>query len=230
VGGCQGDRSLKSAVLSAFSPILAYRQPEDRGDGFGILDRSAQDHVHGFRKREEMLFDDFVLFRLGRTRLKTARPEDCHGFGDESGAGVEVQDALPGAGGVAGFFQQFALGGGQALLAFVDAAGRKLPKVLIGGVAILSLEEHARFAGPVLRGEHNDGASVADDVAESENAGGLFHSVGGDPENRAAVDKLAGEKAGSLSLDLAFGFAIARASRRTRASGFCHANNIRDRV
>src|SRR5689334_24847507 len=47
---------------------------------------------------------------------------------------------------VSGLFQQLTLGGGQGVLARVDASGGQLPHAPAGGVAILALQQHARRA------------------------------------------------------------------------------------
>ena len=71
--------------------------------------------------------DDLVGLGMGLAGTKSSRQVQIHGLGQKARAGVEVQDASPARGGVAGLLQEFALGGGQVVFAFINASGRQFP-------------------------------------------------------------------------------------------------------
>jgi hypothetical protein len=64
--------------------------------------------------------------------MRWAGAEACgqiyrHGLGNESGAGVEVENAPPIRCRVSGLFEEFALGGVQIIFTGIDAAGWEFP-------------------------------------------------------------------------------------------------------
>ncbi len=67
--------------------------------------------------------------------------EDLHGFTEEAGAGVVLDEGLPLFGAVAGFFFEFALGSGEGIFAGFELARGQFPEELIGGVAVLALDD-----------------------------------------------------------------------------------------
>lgn len=94
----------------------------------------------------------FVGLGLGGAGAKTSGEIDGHGFGDESGTGVESEDAPPAGGGVSGFLKEFALGRRERLFAGIDASGRKLPEIVVSGMAVLTLQQDARCRTGVVDG------------------------------------------------------------------------------
>ena len=119
-----------------------------------------------------------------------------------------MQDSLPLAGGVAGFFEQLALGGCERRFAIVDASGGQLPHHRLRGVAILALEQDARLGfadrfrraidGQKVDGQNNDGAGMPYDIAAGTHAPRFFHFIRGDAEHRALVTDPGREDAGLL--------------------------------
>ena len=169
-------------------------EPQHGGDGLGIADGSADDHANRRRKWDHALVDDLVFLGLGLAFAQAGGQEDRHGLGDESRAGIELQNAAPLGGCVSGFFEQFAFGGLEFLLAGIDAAGRYFPEIVVGGVAVLSFEKDAGRGVGIVHGQHDDGAGVMDDVAASLDAAGLLNVVGGYGEDRAVINGAGGEE------------------------------------
>lgn len=132
--------------------------------------------------------DDFVGFGLRLADAKASGEIDGHGFGDEARTGIKVKDAAPTGGGIAGFLEEFALSRWQRLFAGVDATGRDLPQKIVGGVAILALEEDAWSRSRFIDGENYDRAIVMNNVAASADAAGFLHIVRGHPKDTAAID------------------------------------------
>jgi len=58
------------------------------------------------------LLNHFVSLGLRGSGTQPSSQIKIHGLGYEAGAGIELQNAFPARGGVAGFFQQFPLRGG----------------------------------------------------------------------------------------------------------------------
>src|ERR1700686_279005 len=50
---CQGARSQKIVILAGFYALSVEGQPKHGGDGFGIADGAALNHLHSFRERHE---------------------------------------------------------------------------------------------------------------------------------------------------------------------------------
>ena len=146
-----------------------------------------------------MLLDDLIGLGLGGAGFEFAGPEDGHGFGHEARTGKEPEDLLPGLGGVTGFFQEFAFGGGKGSFAFVDAAGGQFPKIAVGGMPILALEKNESFPRALERSENHYGPAMAHNFAKDANAGGLLNTIGGHPECGTRVDQTARENPGRLS-------------------------------
>ena len=117
-----------------------------------------------------------------------------------------MQDSLPLAGAVSGFFEQFALGSGERGFAIVDASGGQFPHHRLRGVAILAFEQDAglglaggfrrAIVGQIIDGENNDGSGMPYDIATSTHASRFFHFIGGDAEYRAPVTDSGREDAG----------------------------------
>lgn len=112
---------------------------------------------------------------------------------------------LPLFGGIAGLFQELALGTGEGILAFVDASGGKFPKIAIGGVAILAGEENARLGLGVVDGHDDDGAGMADEIAANTLAAGLYYLLAADVEDWRFVSDFRRKDADALSSGLGRG-------------------------
>ena len=138
----------------------------------------------------------FVGFGMGMALAEALGCEDVHGFLDEARGWIEVQELFVAAGGVAGFFGEFAAGGGYRLFTAVDAAGYQLPQVLGGGVAVLADEQDAAV---VENGEDYYGARVDDNVASDFQAAGFDEVVAADVKDRAVIE--------GLLVEYFFGFA-----------------------
>ena len=91
---------------------------------------------------------------------------------------------------------QFALGRGQFLLAGINAARRKFPQIVVCGVAILALEEHARHSSRLIDGQYNDGTRMMNEISAYLDATRFQHVIGADPEDRSTVYRLRGDEAG----------------------------------
>ena len=127
-------------------------------------------------------------FRVGRAGAKAGGQKHRHGFGDEAGAGVEVEDAAPAGGGVSGFLEEFALGRRESFFAGIDAPGGEFPQIVVGGMAVLALQQDAGRGAGFIDGQDHHRAAVMNDIAAGADAAGFLHVVGGDPEDRAAID------------------------------------------
>ncbi len=113
--------------LRSFGRARGVIEPENRGNGLGVLNGAAKNHADDGGQGDEAHRDDFIVFWLRGTLFQAGSHVDGHGLGDEARAGKKLQDATPVAGGISGFFQQFALGGRELLLAGIDAAGGQFP-------------------------------------------------------------------------------------------------------
>lgn len=67
-------------------------------------------------------------------------------------------------------------------------------------MAVLSFQQNAWDGTGVVDCQHDDGAGVMDDVAAGANSVGLLDIVGGDRENRAAIDGAGGDDAFFLAV------------------------------
>src|SRR5580704_10564953 len=126
VNACQMPRRLR-----------LFGEPENSADGFSVADAAVQRHLTRSRQGEKASCDSLIGFGLRFTRPQTAGQVDGHGFVEEAGADIEMQDSLPMAGGEAGLLEQLAASGCERRFAFVDAAGGQLPPHGLGGMAIL---------------------------------------------------------------------------------------------
>ena len=80
--GRRGDgNSLKAPEPSAPSAVVILRcllvlsvEPENRGDGFGVVNFAAQHQSHCCRERQEALGDYFVGFGLGKAAAQPLGP------------------------------------------------------------------------------------------------------------------------------------------------------------
>lgn len=118
----------------------------DADDGFGVVDDAFPDLADDLGLGEPLGFQ--VLFARVQVTIagfEVSGEEDIHFLAEESGAGVESSEFLPGAGAVAGFFDEFAFGGLERSLPGVDFAGGEFPDDVAGGEAVLADEEDAAF-------------------------------------------------------------------------------------
>lgn len=210
-------QALHSSVLRRFSSSDVV-EPEDGRNSLGIADGAAHHHAHRGGQRDQPLVDDFILLRPGLAGVQARGQVDSHGFGDEAGAGVELQDPFPAGGGVSRFFQEFPLSGFEFGLTRIDPAGGQFPKIVAGCVAVLAFQKNAGHGAGIVDGKNDDGAGMANHIAASRDASRFLHVIGRDPEDGAAVDFARGDKVG-------FGLI---ALRRLLARGrFGHADNIK---
>ncbi len=137
-------------------------------------------------------FDVLVGFGSGGAFADVAGEVDLHPLAEEARAGEVFCEEGPAFGAVAGLFDHLAFGGGERSFAGFDAAGGEFDEDLAGGVSVLALEDDVGIFG-VLRfvdGEDDDGAVVADDVADVDVAAGLLDFVREDGEDFALVGEL----------------------------------------
>ncbi len=163
-------------------------EPEDGGNGLSIANGAAEYHLDRGRQRNEFLVDDFVFFGMSLTGMQAGREIHGHSFGDESGAGVEIENALPTIGGIAGFLEQFALSRMEFTLAGIDATGGQFPEVVSGGVTILALEKDARGLTGIVDGKNDDRSAVMNQIAPHPNAAGFLDVIGANPEDGSAIN------------------------------------------
>src|SRR4029079_9117658 len=83
-------------------------EPEDTGDGFGVLDRAAHDHANRGRKRHHAKVNDFIGFRWSWDGAQATRQKQIHGLGQKARTSVEAQNSSPARCGVARLLQEFA--------------------------------------------------------------------------------------------------------------------------
>lgn len=168
-------------------------QPKDGGDCFCVANGAAQDHANGGCQGQQAFVNHFVGFGLGFSGVKAGREIYGHGFGDESRAGIKVQDEPPVIGGVSGFLKQLALGGAQSLFTSIDASGRKLPEIVVGGMAILALKNDAWGGARFVDRQHNHRTGVMNDLPVSPDPAGFLHFVDGHPEDGTAIYRAGGD-------------------------------------
>lgn len=167
---------------------------EDGGDGFGVAEFAGANPIFDLARCEGANGDAFVGFGMRRAGAKIARDVNDHAFADEAGGGEEVENFLPAARGVAGFFEEFALRAEERQLARLDASGDEFPKIASHGMAILADEEQTAV---VEDGKDDDGAVVDDEVAGGADSAGLDDRVAPDAEDAAAEESLGGDDFGA---------------------------------
>lgn len=189
-------------------PVLGVVEPKNGRDRLGIPDTSRHSHFNRSRQRKKSFYDKFVALGLGFSGVEALGQIDSHGLVQEAGADEEMEDALPAVGGEAGFLDQFALGGGQFILAFIDSSGGEFPEEVVGGIAVLTGEEHSRLVvgglgvllaslqqGTAFYGHDDHGPGMTNDVAAHGDAAGFFNLIGGDLKNRSPEGHLRGKDA-----------------------------------
>ncbi len=179
----------------------------DADEGFAVFDLAGVDETHDLGEGRHADFNLLVFFGRGFAEGEVFGEEDVHGFGDEAGGG-EVGDVFrPALCGIAGFFGQFALGGGDEFFIGLDPAGGELEEELVRSVAVLADEKDVGVfrvcAG--VDGENNDRAVVTDDIAGGGDVAGFANGVVGDPKDLAAVDLFGVEDFG-CAFELFLGF------------------------
>lgn len=173
MGELDGILAEKLRFHSVFKMVV---QPQNASDGFAVANLSRFDTAQDRGQGIEPVLDQLVGLGLGDSRLEVFGEEDGHGFLEESWAGIKVERLCPPFGGVTSFFQEFALSGGEGVLAGIDASGGELEHVTGGCVAVLALEEDARFWAGAVDSKDDDGARVANDLANCGYAV-WFHDV-----------------------------------------------------
>ena len=162
-------------------------EPQDGRDSLGVPNCTAQYHLESRRERNHAELDHFVGLRLGSTSAEACSQVHGHGFGHESWAGIKVENTSPVGGGISGLLKQFAFGRRKGLLATIDASGRQLPKVVLGGVAVLTLQQYRWLRTGFINSQHNYRAGVVYDIATRADASRLLYIVCRDPEDGATV-------------------------------------------
>ena len=116
------------------------------------------DHAKDFGQGSHSDLDALVVFGCGVAEGELLGEEDVHGFGQEAGAGEVADVVRPLFGAVAGFFDEFAFGGGNEFFSGLDAAGGELEEELAGGVTVLTDEQDVGVGGAagVVDGEDDD--------------------------------------------------------------------------
>lgn len=162
-------------------------EPKYAGDGLAVVNVAGHHHTDGSAEREELNFNDFILFGLRRAWSQTRRHINRHGFGNEARTRIELQDPFPMGGSIAGFLHQFALGRSQLVFALIYSSRAKLPEKLLSGVAILAYQQHASLGAGFIDREDDHRTGVPDNVATATDAGRFQHLIGRDPERGAAI-------------------------------------------
>src|SRR5258708_35346058 len=70
-------------------------EPEYSRDRFAVTDRTVHDHFHGCGHGNEPKADNLVRLGLSGPSAKSGGEKYRHGLGDESWAGVELENAAP---------------------------------------------------------------------------------------------------------------------------------------
>src|SRR5256885_11616906 len=102
-------------------------KPEDCCDRLGVAYGSIARHPDCSRKRKETYSDKLIFFRLRFACSDSARQIHRHSFIKEPWANVKPQNALPTNGGVAGFFEQLALGSSELIFSLINLSCWQLP-------------------------------------------------------------------------------------------------------
>jgi hypothetical protein len=131
--------------------------------------------------------DHFVRLRPRGAGTKAGGEVHGHGFGNESGARVELEDAPPVRSGITRFLKKLALGGGESSFAWIDAPGREFPQIIVRSVAVLALQQYTRLRMRLIDGQNYHRAGVMNDIATGANASGFLHVVSGYPKDWAAI-------------------------------------------
>ena len=127
-------------------------QPKYRGDGLCIADGAPQNHGKHNRKSQHAFDNDLVFFGRGFAGTQAGGQVDGHGFGDESWAGVKLQNPAPTRGAVTSLFDQFPFRSFELVFTGIDAAGGQFPQIIAGGMAVLSLEKHTWGGARIIDG------------------------------------------------------------------------------
>ena len=190
--------SLRDLTLEAALAACPVVEAE-ADDGFAVVDFLVVDHLHDFGEGHADDFDLLVEFGGGDAFAEVAGEVNLHPLAEEAGAGEVFEQEGPTPGAEAGLFDEFALGGGEGSFAGLAGAGGEFDEVLAGGVAILAFEDDVGVGGigAVVDGEHDDGAVVADDVADVAMAAGLDEGVGVDIEDSAFEGEFGGDEFGA---------------------------------
>jgi len=156
---------------------------------FAVANLSGIDEAEDFGEWDEINLQALIGLWLGFAGCETFGEKDLHPFAEEAGAGVVAGELCPFFGTESGFFDELALGGGEALFVAIDFSGRNFIEVLGGGVAVLTLDDDERILLTlrVVDGEDDDGAVVPDDVALDGREAGLEDLVLVDAEERPLV-------------------------------------------
>jgi hypothetical protein len=71
--------------------------------------------------------------------------------------------------------------------AWVDVPGGQLPQIIVGGITILPLEQHARRRSGVIHCENDNRSMMADDFPESDNSLRLADTIDNHGVDPAAI-------------------------------------------
>jgi two-component system response regulator LytT len=166
---------------------------QDSGDGFGVANFVAANHLFDFAVREGFAGNSLVFFRLGLAWSQVFGEKNVHALFEKTRRGKNIQKNVETLGAVAGFFDQFTSGGAARIFAVVDATGDEFPEKLPRGMAILSNHDNASIG---QRGKNDDGAGVCDDFARDAQAARLDDFIAANAEDRAFVNYFAAEDFG----------------------------------
>ena len=104
-----------------------FLRPEQGDHGFAVGDFTASHCLHGLIQRQGEHFQAFVVVAVVITGLQAGGEVDMDDFVGVADAGVQRGKVAPFTGGVAGFFQQFALAGDQRGFIGGDLSRRRVP-------------------------------------------------------------------------------------------------------
>jgi hypothetical protein len=166
---------------------------QDSGDGFGVANFVAANHLFDFAVREGFAGNPLIFFRLGFARSEIFGEKNVHALFEKTRRGKNVEENVEALGAVAGFFNQFAGRGAAGIFAVVDATGDEFPEKLSRSMAILANHDNASIG---QRGENDDGAGVRDDFARDAQAARLDDFIAANAEDRAFVNHFAAEDFG----------------------------------
>ncbi len=156
--------------------------------------------MDGLAEREHSFGDEFIFLWPCLAWLQTGRDVYGHGLVQEAGTGIEEHGPLPLGGDITRLFEKLAFGTLQLGFPTVDSSGRKLPQVLVGGVAVLTYEEKSRLGARVVNDHDNDRPGVAYDITAHLLPTWFDDLFAGDVEDWSFVGDLRGDDADARML------------------------------
>jgi len=163
---------------------------QDSGDGFGVANFVATNHLFDFTVREGFAGNPLVFFRLGLAWSEIFGEKNVHALFEKAGCGKNVEENVETLGAVTGFFNELAGGGAAGVFAIVDTAGNEFPEKLTCSVAVLANHQNAAIG---QRGENYHGAGMRNNFARNAQAARLDDFIAANAEDRALVNYFAAE-------------------------------------